>query len=919
MSYGDWPKFLFNKFDGLIYKLELGGYTPTLSQKTPEQMENGDVYVWHGPPEIKRPEKWDPEDFLDTDNQRYFHHFSRAEDMPHTIDDVDSDSLGSDDETWKELFEEKPFVTLSKPATSTAARVTKEFADDADNLLQYEFGIPPDEDETQPPPPSQPKKPAQPPPSQKPTTGTVALPKTSQIAAKPAAAAAAAVADPDVFIDHVIPPKYDGPHPEKVPDPHPVPFLDGEGDDIRRANFVIKAFNDAVRSGTQGSASYLKLSDGNSVQYGYIWNMLSTLTERDIMTDDVRWADDSLVDIFLTMICNRSYTVANAHSLLGHRNLGLPSMRLVSIQDRNTLHAGITGVPDHCVILDHLIADGRTIVLFPVLSDAHFWLYAWRPKRNKENRYYIYDSLASEDNIQSRKDYFEKQIAPYISTRTLDYNRPPSACYTLRDRIQDDELPYGGRWDPIVVTKPRPGAGYLQPNHSSCGYMVCWYANAISMGGLKDGNRTIVEKFNYANHFRIFLRRMAICFGLGYCPNMPRLFVSETSLPPPPPPPLIRPASPLPPPPPAGDSSIHPPSPPKESQPPPNKMRRRITPVAIAPVDKVKPATPFEYAKERADYEAKVLKPLMKAKLDEAGTIYQFDDNGVIYYLVDKNRKFVLNDKGAMIRVVPEMLEQGQSVEEIGRPLIADDVKEEEALEYMKFENALWREYNLRLLKWESEHQPDPKLRAHAAESLRTAMEEYGIKDFSELDDTDEEDKSEAPKPTMRDDDDDDDDIRYPTPAGAPTSKPTRKIVTDDDIVYPKTPASSTAAAAPMTAKQAIQKNADVFDEQKAQASFPGERLNIDPRVPPKQIPRPQRSGDMRSHHRPEEVTNTRAKRSRRTPEQIQTAGEAYDTFASWLINPNVPDADIIAECKKRGMQPDVIKTIMVQRRAQRK
>ena len=50
----------------------------------------------------------------------------------------------------------------------------------------------------------------------------------------------------------------------------------------------------------------------------------------------------------------------------------------------------------------------------------------------------------------------------------------------------------------------------------------------------------------------------------------------------------------------------------------------------------------------------------------------------------------------------------------------------------------------------------------------------------------------------------------------------------------------------------------------------------------------------------------------------MKAAGDALDTFASWLINPAVPDADIIAECKKRGMRDDVIKTIMLQRRARR-
>lgn len=901
MSDGDWPKFVYNTFTGQLYKLEWQGYAPVLSQKTPEQMERGDVYVWHGPPGIKRPENWDLYDFLETKNTRYFHKFTVAGDMGHKIDDVDSDSLGSvdddddDDEMWKESIFTSPEPKKTPVATTTAAKVTKEFADDADNLLQFEFGVPPDDgDQTQPPPsqtqppPSQPVKPVQPPP-RKTATGTVALRTTSQIAARPAAAAAAA--DPDVIIEGVTPPKYDGPRPEKIPDPHPVPFLDGEGDDIRRANYVIDVFNKAVRNGAQGADTYLTLSDGNSVQYGYIWNMLSTLTERDTMTNDVRWADDSLVDIFLTMICNRSYTVANAHSLLGHRKLGLPLMRLVSIQDRNTLHAGIAGVPDHCIILDHLQTDGGTIVLFPVLSGAHFWLYAWRPKKNEENQYYIYDSLASEDNIPFRTEYFETQIAPYISTRTLDYNREPSACYTLADRIRDPELPYGGRWKPFVVTQPRPGAGYLQPNHASCGYMVCWYANAISMGGLEEGNRTIVEKFNYANHFRIFLRRMAICFGLGYCPNLPQLFVNETRLPPPPP--LIRPSSPPPPPPPGGDSS--------PTQPPPSKMRKRITPTVVPSTSEEKATTSFDYAKERANYEAKVLKPLMEKKLADAGTIYEFDDNGVIYYLVDKNGKFILDDKGAMIRADPKMLKQGQSIEEIGRPMIADWVREEEALQYMQFEHALRREYNLRLLKWESEHQPDPKLRAHAAESLRTQMKEYGIKDFTELDDTTED-----------------------KPAAAAAKKTVMHDDDDDDIVYPPAPAS--------TAKQAVRKNADVFNdtalspvfisnEQKTQASLPGERTNINPRVPPRQVMRPSPQPDSASHHSKTEerkTTITRNPHSRMSTEQVKAAGEAFDTFASWLINLDVPDADIIAECKKRGMHPDVIETIMTQRRARR-
>lgn len=894
MTVNGWPKIVFNQFDGQLYELGPAGYTRKSGQKTPEEMERGDVYVWRGPRDMKHPVNWDGTEFFDDENKSYFHKFSAARDMGVKLDVADSDSLGSDDESWDDLFKESIF-TLPKPktppATSTAAKVTKAFADDADNLMQFPLGELPDEDQTQPPPSSQPKKPVQPASSQKPATGTVVLPDAPQIAARPAAAAAAAAAPQYIVIDDdddkgkSAPPEYDGPVPAPISTPLVVDKLNGVGEEIDAVNKVLEAYNRNVRSGVRPGEGYLYLKNGPWISYGDIWRLFRSLGPNN----SVEWADDSIVDIFLTMICNRSQTLANAHSLAGHRNLDLPLMQVVTLLEWEALvrnrgeYDNSRRLLDQCIILKE--GDPNQIVLFPVCGRAerHFWLYAWQPI--KQNRFYIYDSLLSEVARQRRIDYFVKEIAPYVSMRNEDHSKPDKECWTIARRVNShvaSDGGYFGEWEPIVVTEPNLHAGYHQSDQNSCGYMVCWFAYILSMGGLKLGNDTIKGEINYRTDFKRFLRTMAISFGLGFCPKMPRAFLNETSfsLPGPPAPPSA-PAHP------DGDSS---------TQPPPSKMRKRITPTVVTPTKEEKPTTSFDYAKERAEYEAKVLKPAMEKKLADAGTIYEFDDDGA--------------------------------------PMIADGVTEEDALQFMRFKNALRREYNLRLLKWESEHQPDPKIRAHAAESLRTQMQAYGIKDFSELDDT-AEDKSTAAaasKTVMRDDDDDDDaDIVYPSPPASTTAAPKTVMHDDNDIVYPA--AAAAAAAAPMTAKQAVWKNADVFsdtalspiflaNEQKTQASLPGERTNIDPRVPPRQVMRPPLQSDPITHHSKNKVNQTQITRgyhSRMSTEQIKAAGDAFDAFGSWLMNPNVPDADIIAECKKRGMQPDVIKTVLVQRGAQRK
>ena len=221
---------------------------------------------------------------------------------------------------------------------------------------------------------------------------------------------------------------------------------------------------------------------------------------------------------------------------------------------------------------------------------------------------------------------------------------------------------------------------------------------------------------------------------------------------------------------------------------PAQPKRKRITPIAITtPSKEEKPAAVFEYEQEKANYEENVLKPLKKAKLDKYGTIYEYDDNGIIYYLADKAGDFIRDGNGALIKVDPQKLKPGQKIEEIGRPKVAEEVTEAETLQYMQLERALQKEYSMRLMKWESEHHPNPKVRKRAAESLRIMMEEAGIEDFSELDDDigddDEEDKAAAAAATAPSAHDDDDIVMPTFDEG--TKAKEKLSPADDGIVYP--------------------------------------------------------------------------------------------------------------------------------------
>ena len=160
----------------------------------------------------------------------------------------------------------------------------------------------------------------------------------------------------------------------------------------------------------------------------------------------------------------------------------------------------------------------------------------------------------------------------------------------------------------------------------------------------------------------------------------------------------------------------------------------------------VKPLKAAEYGIEKAKYEANVLKPLIKSKLDEIGTIYEYDENGIIYYLTDQKGQFILNENGEKIRVDPRKLMKGQKPEDVGRPKIADYVTPSEIRQYSDVERALKTEYKLRLMKWDAEHAPTADLRRRALVALQEALDEGGFKDFAELDEEGKIDEDELSK-----------------------------------------------------------------------------------------------------------------------------------------------------------------------------
>ncbi len=476
--------------------------------------------------------------------------------------------------------------------------------------------------------------------------------------------------------------------------------------------------------------------------------------------------------------------------------------------------------------------DPRTIVLFPCnIHNNHWVLYAWCP--SVMDVIYYYDSMINSISDAAILRYFENEVASYICMDSTMLHMPynDARAISLMRRIQIDYGGHFNVVINTPRYKGPEIPDYEQVGGYDCGIFVCWYAHRIGMVGL-DGDINTGRRFQFRRNIDEFIKQMIVSFGVGYCtlidynrfelltlgrghatpPAAPAAAAAAAAPPAPLPSAPDSPGCPSPPPeypdsqdyvpkkpsaPPAPvvvdedlmadddpdmpsfkvtiakppPASAPAPAPPPAPAPTPTAkpQRKRITPIAVVPSSEEKPATPFEYEQEKANYEENVLKPLKQAKLDKYGTIYEYDDNGIIYYLVDKNGDIIRDEKGALIKVDPQKLKPGQKIEDIGCPKVADDVTEAEILQYMRLERALQKEYSIRLMKWESEHNPNPKFRKRAAETLRIMMEEAGIKDYSELDaDIGDEEEEEEDKPAA---------------AAAAAAAPSTHD--DDDIVYP--------------------------------------------------------------------------------------------------------------------------------------
>ena len=562
------------------------------------------------------------------------------------------------------------------------------------------------------------------------------------------------------------------------------------------------------------------------------------------------WLNQSVISMWMQMLVNRGNLIGYGRHINGLQPVGPPPIMFLpstSIDDikHNRMNKNAPAKklisPEFAYIKKP--DDPRTIVLFPCnIHSDHWVLYAWCP--SVMDVIYYYDSMIMSRTDKEILDYFERDVAPYICMDSfmLYMSHTDKRAISLMQRIQKD---YDLGHFRLVINTPRYDVtkpeipDYEQVGGYDCGIFVCWYAHRIALVGVGD-DINAGRRYQFRKNIDDFIKRMIVSFGVGYCtlidynrfelltlgrglttppstttaataaaaaaPAIPES--SEASCPSPPPEyPESQDYVPLkastPPAPVATDDdlmaddddipsfkvTITKPAPAPIPATPAQPKRKRITPIAITPSNEEKPIPIFEYEQEKANYEENVLKPLKKAKLDKYGTIYEYDDNGIIYYLADKNGDFIRDAKGAMIKVDPQKLKPGQKIEDIGRPNVADDITEAETLQYMQLERALQKEYSMRLMKWESEHHPNPKVRKRAAESLRIMMEEAGIEDFSELDadiGADEEDKpaataAAAAAPSAHDDDD----IVMPTFVDEGTKAKEKTSPADDGIVYP--------------------------------------------------------------------------------------------------------------------------------------
>ncbi len=279
----------------------------------------------------------------------------------------------------------------------------------------------------------------------------------------------------------------------------PAPYFSGEGVENEQANAVLRCYNELLPH-VSPNTPYFYLTEGITMTFSQMQTLFRSRVGKKMI-----WLDDDTIKAWLQLLTNRSHIISNAKRIRDHSGFKAPIIEYVS---------SVTLEGRQLITLNYDLAKDRAVIIPNHVHTNHWILYVWQPyeltnTKKRSTRVYLYDSQTGEE--PEWRANFLRNIAPYIQF----------GDERLSSFITDKTL------DLVYVTPFYPGAKYRQKSDTECGYMLCWFANLISLFGIADAN-TIIQQYLDVAGLNNFIRTMIISFGVGYCYKKPSGFDDET-------------------------------------------------------------------------------------------------------------------------------------------------------------------------------------------------------------------------------------------------------------------------------------------------------------------------------------------------------------------------------------------------------
>lgn len=283
----------------------------------------------------------------------------------------------------------------------------------------------------------------------------------------------------------------------------PAPYFPGESVENSQANRVLRQYNELIKR-VSPDATYFYLTEGVRLSFQQMQILFCSRYGKNMA-----WLDDDTIVAWFQLLQNRSHILSNAKRINDHSGFDSP---LIEYVPSAVLAAAATGGDP--IRLDVFSSKQRAVLIPSNVNDNHWILYVWQPyehesDKRKSTRVYLYDSMTGDE--KGWKQNFLRNVAPYIRYGTERLN-----TFITNETIDLD-----------YVTPFVQGAKYKQKYSCECGYMLCWFANLISMFGIETANQWIKTYMDVGN-LNNFIRTMITSFGIGYCYKKPLGFDEET-------------------------------------------------------------------------------------------------------------------------------------------------------------------------------------------------------------------------------------------------------------------------------------------------------------------------------------------------------------------------------------------------------